>query len=253
MFISPNFTFNGKYSRDFGISIATFEDNIFNELGTEYTEEIEMEHGDTEYNPYYTRSVAEAKDIELNLLMYNPSTMTPLKLEDCDLEDVYDWLITDDFVSFISDDDPEIIYYFKVVNIVKNFTFSREGYLTVTFKPYSNYVYKRVVYNNTIKNTTIITDIYNQSREDYAPIIEVTNLGDSSTVNSIGDLTLTGLNNGEKVIVDNLTRLVQLEDGTNKFNCCNRKFLKLDKRKTNSIRLSGNMSIRIICEFPLLQ
>ena len=32
IFLSENFTFNGKYSKDLGVSIVTFESDIFNEF-----------------------------------------------------------------------------------------------------------------------------------------------------------------------------------------------------------------------------
>ncbi len=232
-----------------GVAIVTFDDEIFNEIGTEYKEDISVEHNLVEYNPYYIQNSTEIKEVEMNLLLYNPKTMTPLKINET--EDIYNWLITDDFASFISDDDPEIIYYFKVVSITKNFTFNGEGYLTVTFKPYSKYCYRRNHYTKVVNGSTFL-EIPNPSRLDYSPIIEITNRGDENTINCINDMEIKGLRSGEKVIIDNLSKIVQGDDGKNKFNTCNRKWIELKANSSNTIILNGNMDIKIICEFPIL-
>ena len=252
IFLSENFTFNGKYSKDLGVSIVTFESDIFNEVGLEYKEDIMLEHNLIEYSPYYVQNATEIKDIELNLLVYNPRTMTPIKIEDSNMEDIYDWLITDNFAEFVSDDDREIIYYFKVVSIVKNFSFSREGYLTVTFKPYSKYCYQRKEYNVKVEYECT-TEIFNPSKVLYYPIIEVTNLGDESTINKINDMEITGLGTDEKIIIDNLTKLVQTEEYVNKFSCCNRKWIGFNPRVMNTMTFDGNCIVKIIAEFPIVK
>ena len=251
IFLSENFTFNGRYSKDLGVSIITFDSNVFNEIGTEYKEDIAIEQNTVEYNPYYVQTPSEIKNVELNLLIYDPSTMSPIKIEESDLEEIYNWLITDNFVSFISDDDPETIYYFKVISIVKNFTFNREGYLTVTFKPYSKYCYRRKVYKRTVSNVSTF-DINNPFRQDYYPMITIVNKGDETTINKINDMEIVGLANGEKIIIDNLLKLIQNSNGENKFNNCNRKWIKLQGGTFTSITVEGKMDIEFVCEFPTL-
>ena len=51
MFVNPNFTFNGIYSQDMNVSIATFDTNMFNDIGVEYTSDISIENDLVEYNP----------------------------------------------------------------------------------------------------------------------------------------------------------------------------------------------------------
>ena len=232
-----------------GVAIVTFDDEIFNEIGMEYKEDISVEHNLVDYNPYYIQSSVEIKEIEMNLLLYDPRTMTPLKINET--EDIYNWLITDDFASFISDDDPETIYYFKVISITKNFTFNGEGYLTVVFKPYSKYCYRRKRYIKTVNGSTFL-EIPNPSRLNYSPIIEITNRGDENTINHIGDMQIKGLSNGEKIIIDNLSKIVQDSNGNNRFSTCNRKWIELKANSFDRIILEGNMSVEFICEFPIL-
>ena len=252
MFIQPNFTFNKIYSRDIGVSIVTFDSGIFNDVGVEYSTDVSIEHNLIDYNPYYTENFSETSEIELNLLVYNPVTMKAIDISNANLEELYDWLITDDFSSFVSDDNVDLTYYFKVIKIQKVLSFNREGYLRVTFKPFSKYAYKRRVYNAIVNGEEEI-DIFNLSRQLYHPMIEITNKGDNSTVNMINDMKIIDINRNETVVIDNLTKLVQSKDGVNKFSHCqDRKWLELEPRKNNKIILKGNMEIKIICEFPIL-
>ena len=250
MFIQPNFTFNGVYSRDLGVSIATFDSGIFNDIGTEYTSDISIEHNLVDYNPCYIENFAETNEIQLNLLVYNPITMKPIDITSGDIETLYDWLITDSFASFISDDDADLTYYFKVVRVQKVLSFNREGYLRVTFKPYSRYAYRRREYKIEVNGESTI-EIFNLSKQIYSPMIEITNNGSTSTVNKINNMEIRNVNKSETIIVDNLLKLVQNSNGENRFSTCNRKWIELQPKQDNRITLNGNMSVKIICEFPV--
>lgn len=250
MFIQPNFTFNGIYSRDLGVSIVTFDSSIFNDVGTEYTSDISIEHNLVDYNPCYIENFAETNEIELNLLVYNPITMKPIDITNNDLEILYDWLITDGFVPFVSDDDVDLTYYFKVVRIQKVLSFKNEGYLRVTFKPYSRYAYRRREYEIEVDSEEEI-EIFNLSRQLYYPMIEITNKGSYSTINSINNMEITGVSTGETIVIDNLLKLVQNSNGKNRFNTCNRKWIGLEPKTDNIIILNGRMKVKIICEFPV--
>ena len=89
MFISPNFTFNGIYSSDMNVAISTFDETIFNDVGVEYTSDITIENALVDYNPYYTEVFSEPKDIELNLLMYDPNTMEAVDINSVDMEQIW--------------------------------------------------------------------------------------------------------------------------------------------------------------------
>ena len=127
-----------------------------------------------------------------------------------------------------------------------------KGYLQVTFKPFSNYQYRRKEYEKKVE-TSALFEIFNYSRKTYMPIIELINYGDEETINKIGEMEIKGLKNGEKIIIDNLSKIVQDKDGLNKFSCCNRKWLELKPKTTNQFTASGNCGIKIICEFPIVK
>lgn len=252
MFISPNFTFNGIYSSDMNVAISTFDETIFNDVGVEYTSDVTIENALVDYNPYYTEVFSEPKDIELNLLMYDPNTMEAVDINSIDMEQIMDWLCTENFAPFISDDDKTLIYYFKVISLQKVLTFGNKGYLRVTFKPYSKYTYKREVYDVDVYGEKTI-EIYNPSKKIYYPQIELINMGITDTINKINDMEIVGLKTQEKIIIDGLVKLVQTDEFVNKFDCCNRKWIKLPPRESTVITLSGDMMVKIICEFPILK
>ena len=230
--------------------IFTMDNDILNNIGIEYSSEIEVETNLVEYNPYFTEKPSSVEEIELNLLLYNPYTFETLSIDSYNINEIYEWLVTDDFAPFVSDDDREITYYFKVTKLSKVLTFDKKGYLKVVFQPYSKYCYKRKEYTlSTASETTL--EIYNESKLIYKPIIKITNLGDETTVNKINGMEITNLQNNEVIIIDNLTKLVQTEDNVNKFSCCKGKWIQLTPREYNTITLSGNFKVEFICEFPV--
>lgn len=252
MFLNPNFSFNGKYSKDMNVSICSLNQDLINKIGINYASNITLENELNKYNPFYSETFSQPETIELNLLLYDSNTMQPLEKGDYDIEELYDWLITDYFAPFISDDDTDMIYYFKVVNISKMLTYEGRGYLVVTFQPYTKYCYKRVVQELSIASQASI-EIYNPSREAYKPIIEITNRGDEKTVIKINDMEITELAKYETVTIDNLTKIIVNEKNENKYANCNRKWIELEPRKNNVLNLDGVCAIKIICEFPLLR
>lgn len=253
MFISPNFTFNGIYSSDMNISICTVDNNnMLNNIAVDYISDVIIENSLVDYHPYFTETFSESNDIELDLLVYDYTTMTALDINEIDMEAIYDWLITDSFAPFISDDDLDVIYYFKVIKISKVLSYDNKGYLKVTFKPYSKYAYRREVYDVDVYGEKTI-EIYNPSKKIYYPQIELINMGITDTINKINDMEIVGLKTQEKIIIDGLVKLVQTGEFVNKFDCCNRKWIKLPPRESTVITLSGDMVVKIICEFPILK
>lgn len=253
MFVQPNFSFNGIYSLDMNVSICTIDNNnMLNNIAVDYVTDVTIENNLIDYHPYFTESSTEPNDIELNLLIYDYVTMTALDFDDIDIEAIYDWLITDSFAPFISDDDKDIIYYFKVTKISKVLSYDNKGYLNVVFKPFSKYSYIRREYEINVNGTETV-EIFNYSRQTYKPIIEITNLGNTSTINMVNDMTIVESSTNEKIIIDNLAKIVQTERGINRFNCCNRKWIELKPREYTILTLEGNGIFKIICEFPVLR
>lgn len=252
MFISPNFRFNGKSNRDMGVYISTFDSNVLNDIGINYNTSVSVENG-ISYNPSYKETVEEAGEITLQLLLYNRFNGSLIEWNQDEREKIFDWLIGDgEFYPFISDDHSDLVYYFKTVKISKYLSYQNKGVVNVTFKPLSPYCYKEKNITETITAPKDLA-IYNPSLLDYKPIIEITNLGDSTTVNKIGTMEITKLDTNQTVIIDNLMLLVQDNQGSNLLEKCNRKWITLNKKSNNVIHVEGNMKLTIRCQFPLIR
>ena len=164
MFISSKFIFNGIHCDDMNVNLISFDSEIFNKYGFDYSEEITMVKN-KRFSSYYLEEQSEADDITLCMVLSDIDN-NAMTWDKTTLDSVLDWLIRDDFCSFVSEDDLDLVYYLKVIKVSKYFTYDMKGYIEVTFKPYSNYAYKRV-------NKTITTDIetdfkfLNRSNVDY--------------------------------------------------------------------------------------
>lgn len=247
MFISKDFTFDGVDNSEYNVILVEFDSNILNEIGVVYKRDITREDGNT-YNPTFNVENGEPNDLVLNLMLVDDN-MIPKVWSEEEIINVKKWIVKDEFKPFISQDNPDYIYYFQCSNIRKKFTTKGEGALEVTFKPMDCFAYKK--YSKTIAvNTDTTLSISNPTNKEYFPIIEITNKGDNSTINKINELEIRQLNKDDSVTIDNLM-LTVLDGDINKFKCCNRKWIKLNPGM-NTLNLSGNCEVKILAEFPIM-
>lgn len=255
MFISDKFIFNGIHSDEMGVSLVTFDSNMFNPYGLSYSQEISLSKGGKDMS-HFTEESEEIGEIELNIALIDKND-NPVVWDDYTTMDITDWLITDSFVEFISEDNVDLVYYLKTKKIVKNFTKDRQGYLQVTLQPFSNSAYikysKRYTFN---ESGSFIIDCLS-TLKDYKPVIEIKNLDDNLNIITIENETIGGepfeirdLDSGETVVVDGLMGTVYNEYKDNLLMKCNRKWLRLT-RGENKINVSGNVEIYIRCQFPV--
>ena len=131
--------------------------------------------------------------------------------------------------------------------ITKKFNYLKQGVLEITFKLASMYSYVRKSFKATCTNSTNLI-INNVGVNRYRPIIKVTNKGNSATSNIVGDIEITGLNTNEVITIDNMM-LLAYHNGVNKYDKTNGAWLVLEKGN-NTINISGNCEVEILCEFP---
>ena len=247
IFLSENFSFNNVSNKSMGVEIITFDDEMFYQRGISYQESIDRVDG-SQQMPLYTSTINDSvEDVVLRLLLVENGKSKVWTEEK--INEVMDWLVTDDFKPFISGDNWDLVYYFKVSNITKYFTLTNTGYLEVIFKPYSNYCYLRKEYI-----TNNLLNIRNESNVEgvYKPVIKITNgSGTVSITNKTTNEILTINNVSEEIIIDNLYRTVQTVNGENKLSSCNRGWISLI-RGLNEINVSGG-TVKFICEFPVIR
>lgn len=248
MFLSEKFNFNNTNFADINIYLCDRDSDVIREIGFGYDVGLDKQEG-FKNNPMYLEDDNGSYEIELNLLLYDMKNRVKLTWTNEIIKQVYDLLITDSFKEFYTEDNNDVVYFLKVTNIQKFFTQDRKGYLKVTFKSLDKYCYVKQEFTKTINGTGSL-EINNISNNIYKPIIEIINQGDSTTINKINNLEITGIANGRKVTIDNLIYTV-LSDNENIFSCCNRKWVTLNKGN-NTLILKGNMSVKISCLFPII-
>ena len=257
MFISDKFYLDGVHSDEIGVSLITLDTDVINDYGISFSKNVEVDALSSNAHVFYEGG----DDLEDIVLYMCPASEGDLTWDNELIEDVYRYLLQDKFMSFISEDDLDLIYYIKPTKITKKFSASMEGYLEVTFKLLSNCAYKRDLKKGLVQpeKRFTIKNISNTFDKFYMPIIEIENLDINKGTIIIENLTLgcepmliSGLKVGEKIIIDNAMCTVVGINNENKLKCCNRKWIKLCK-SDNLIRVSGHCNIVIKSEFPLFR
>ena len=235
MFYSGNFYFDKKHSSEYGICQVTEEDNVLNEYGLSYNGE---ENNEITLSFCYTNNFEDAYVWENDII-----------------EDVLEWLITDDYKEFISEDNEDIVYFLKGTSYVKRFTPDMKGIIDVTFKTLSQYGYR--YYTKNVIKPNAKFDVLNSSNIDkpYKPIIELKNI--SSKNIQISNLTtnkspfiINNLSNKD-IIIDNTIGTITDVDGNNLIMSSNRKWIELVKGY-NSILVEGNCDIIFKAYYPIM-
>ena len=247
MVISEKFTLNGIEGFSKNMYIVTFDSDVLINKGIPFSRNINSIDGYSQFNPMFRDEDTPPDDIILNF-MYIENNMPQIWDEEKIL-DVKKWIITDDFIPFTTQDNPNYIYYLMCKKIQNKMTPEGLGVLECTFTPFSHFAYN--AYNSTItvkSSKNIVID--NPSIYSYEPIIKIKNLGNEETVNKIGDLEVTGLATNEKVTIDNIMLTVINENNENRFSKCNRNWVSLSPGE-NIVPVSGNCEIEILCEFPI--
>jgi phage-related protein len=248
-FISENFSFNNISNKEMGVDLVTFDNEFFKEIGLTYSEEISLD-GSVSDNPYYSKSDEDTEDIVLNMARVDECG-NKKRWDRESLIEVMDWLITDSFSSFVSEDDLDVVYYFKVKKISKKLTVNMEGYLEVTFKPYKNYAYYRV---ETIGDSVVYVNNVSNVDKSYKPVVMVLNATQDITIKNetkIDSEPFKLIGATSDVVIDFANGNVEDVNGENLFSKCNRKWISLDKGE-NKISITGG-KIVVICEFPIVR
>lgn len=256
MFISDKFYFNNIHCDEKCVSIANTDSSFFEDYGINYSEELSLSKTSNIVS-FYDKEETQAEKITMQLYLTD-AVGNPAKWEYSNIDDVMDWLITEDFAPFISEDNLDRIYYLKCISIKRKFTPTKTGYLEVEFQPYSQYSYRN--FNRkfiVIDKKELVFYNYSNVNHDYAPIIEIENLGDEKSEIKITNLTtsseafiIKGLKVGEKVVIDNLIGTVVNSLGENLISKCNRKWVKIGK-DNNNIRFEGKSNMVLKAQYPI--
>lgn len=233
IFYSDKFYYDGTYSEDCGIYLVSEKSEILSEYGVSYNQE-------------------ENNEIVLTFCYAN-SLNQPLPWDVEVLESFLEWVITDEYKEFISEDNEEIAYFFKGISYKKRFTFDMKGLVDVTFKVMSPCGYRKSVL--TASNGETGFSIVNPSNisKPYKPIIELKNIMTPSititnTTSNKNSFTIENLSDKD-VYIDNMMGTVTDSDGKNLIMNTNRSWIELEKGK-NIINVEGDCTITFISYYP---
>ena len=247
MFISDKFMFNGVSCDEYNVRLVYFENNIVNDMKIPFSVSVNSDSKDGIY-PVYKEETNIPDQIILNLA-YVDETGNLATFSSEIFKRIKTWLITDSFAPFITEDYPDYVLYLKCVKIQDKLTFGNQGFLEVTFQPYTHYFYKQF-------ETVILlsgdnaTTIENISREVCYPIITAETTDDIINTIEINDMTLK-LQLNEPVSVDNKMLTVLNANGENRLSYCNIKWIKL-LPGSNNLKLYGYGKVKIKAEFPVI-
>ena len=250
MVISKDFILNDITNTSKDVIIVSFENEILTSMGVPFTRNISSSGEYSSSNPIFKNEESEPSDIVLNFMYVNENYI-PQQWTESKIIDIKEWIVTDDFIPFISGDNPNYVTYMMCTKIENKMTPDMLGVLECTFKPFSHYKYKRYAKKTTLNGNSKTFTINNPSIGTYKPIIILTNLGTRATTNTVQGFEITGLAKGETVIIDNLMKTVINIDDENKFSQCNRTWVELGQGK-NELTMNGKCEIEILCEFPVL-
>lgn len=248
MFISEKFIFNNIPSDQYHVQLVYFENNVINDMKIPYSISLNMEGTNKSY-PTYREGSEQPEKIVLNLA-YVDKYGNLANMSENVFKNIKSWLTTDNFAPFVTEDYPDYILYLKCVGIQDKLTFSNQGFIEVTFQPYTHYFYKQFE-TDVLLNGTYILNIDNISKEICYPIITIEGTNENVSSVKINNLQVNNLELGEKIIIDNKMLTVLNGDKENKLKKCNRKWLKLIPGN-NTIELIGNGKVNFKAEFPVI-
>lgn len=255
VFYSGNFTFNNVHSRDMNISLVSFDSEVLNDYGISYNENIVAENINDKH--FYYNSSKEISPVVLNLALVDENE-NALVWDFETRKNVMDWLITDTFCEFISEDNPELIYYFKCIGINKKFSSDMKGILEVTMQPQDEYAYSPImnyIYEVNGEENINIYCLENATDKNF-PIIQIIQHGqeDIEIINNSTykeGLIIKNLDLNENMYIDNELKQIESSLKINRLSDINRKWFYL-KRGLNNITIKGNCSIKFITQYRMV-
>lgn len=260
MFFSSEFTFDDIESKDMGVILVSVGNDVLSEHSLTYDVSpiIDTSKGNPEGYLYGIENDTP-NPIELTIALVdkvgNPRAWTVKERNR-----IFSWLVQDDYKPFVSEDDKEVIYYFKCIGIKKEFNSNLQGLVTLTMQPSSPFAYTPTIehkYYNTIGKTNSITiDNISNTEKYYYPYIHIYNYDNTGKIeifnnNTRQKFTIENLEVGEEVIVDMKMKHIFSSIGANRLKDSNMNWLGL-VRGINNISFSGEAEFNIKCQFPML-
>jgi predicted phage tail component-like protein len=249
--ISYKFTFDDTTSESMGVYLVRMSSGMF-PISYVAGKEILEEYPSRASSPYFFRTKKSPYTMTLTFsTLSNDMDATKLK-------DIASWLIQDEYKAFVSDDNPDKIFYLMATNQIDFYTNgNNEGYFDITFRcqfPYALTSASTPTYEITSSGTITIENDSNTSTY-YYPEIEITtcSTGIVSLVNTSDNnrtTSFTSLSNGLDIYMNGDKKQLITSDGSYIYDKFNKIWLRL-VQGTNVINVTGNVIIEFRTQFPV--
>lgn len=255
-FYSANFIFDDISNTDMGVILVNMESDVLMEYGIKYKENLQVEMSNNNY--FYYSQNSEIDTINLTLALVDEHQHPKIwTLED--RKKIIDWIVTKEFVPFISEDDKSVIYYLKCVEYTKKFNSVGQGVIEFIMQPESQYAYTPILnYTYSInEEREFEINCLDNVNEKYHPTMEIIQFDKNQKDVIIYNETLQlepfiikNLKENERVVIDHLLKSINSNIEMYKLKDINRKWIYF-KKGINKIKVNGNCIIKITVQFPI--
>lgn len=254
--VKTGFTFNGVHSDTMGVSIVRLDKNLISVPFASGKDILET-HPTKSLYPYFFG--VKYQPLSFNIILASEDD----DMDSTKLYNLANWLLKEEYVEFISDDNTDKVYYVIATNKVDFMTNGlNEGYFELELRCRDGFgwtVEEEQTFNLTgIASTPIIMNNESNVSDYFYPEIEIELTGVNTAVELINtsdsnnSFEFTGLNIGETIYVDNQKRVIitSLGDNVNRFSNFNLGWLRLIKGN-NTITVNGECIIKYKKKFPI--
>lgn len=249
------FSYDGKYSSDYGIYNVSLDSGMYNESFLSSRSIIETKvRGNPK--PYFQGIEYEPLTLELSFAFENTWDIKQIR-------EVARWLSQDYYKPLWFSEDPTRIFYCMTVDdsqLIHNGL--KQGYITLTMRCDSPYTYSQILTKGWLDYSSNITYVDFEFINDGDVVlkpemwIEKVGNGDVSIVNRTynnREFKFTGLIDGETVYVDNEREYIETDvPNEYRYSNFNNKYLHL-VRGVNILRLTGACKLNFRYQHKTLQ
>lgn len=256
IFHSDEFIFDGRNSKTEGIALVnTTDSEILMDYGVPFSNKLRAESS-FGGNPFYVREDSTPEPISIEFCLLEDEHIGAVWTEDWE-ERILAWLVQDKFCEFQSYDYPDLYFYFMATKVTKKRNHQLRGILEIEFQPYYKHPIRKVRKKvNVVEEAIITINNTSLSKKHNYPIIKIraTKDGDltinNKSIQGSSPLKITGLKEGQEVIIDNAMYIVTDTEGNNLFHMVNRNWLGI-KHGKNDIKITGNAKVEIQCNLEI--
>lgn len=257
MFINSEFYYDGQSSKEFNISIVHVSGGLVaGQFGI--NRNIKEEKIFNNPLPYFFG--LEETPLTFTLELYLDGSWSYEQRTK-----IAKWLFKNDYKSFYSIDNPQVIYECMAVgNPSRHFTGSFEGYVNIEFRCNAPYAWSPIstqtydfsnnvdIQTITLENNCNLNDYIHYPEVEFQLVGDCTGITITNVTNGGKQTSFTGLNEGETIYIDNKKKIIKTDEtGLYRYSKFNKVWFCLVYGQ-NQIQVVGKCILRIRSRFPVV-